>query len=334
MVSGLIALALLIFIHMPRKCLPIDYVDLQPRRRAALKRIAATYLQKCSAIPSAHPIFGRTPSVDKYDDCNNQKLMDFDELDQHMRVFETHTDQCVLPSIYMVARLDGRSFTRLTKEQHAFDAPFDERFRDAMIETTRHLMQCGFRVVFGYTQSDEISLLLHRDESAFQRKLRKLVSILAGEASAKFSLLLGDLGVFDCRICQLPSQELVRDYFRWRMEDAVRNALNAHCYWMLRKQGRSVGEATQRLEGMSVSGKNELLFEGGINFNDLPAWQKRGVGVCWEQIDKVGYNPVTQMSVLVQRQRLSTQLELPIKDDFARFLSALVTVAEETQHHA
>ena len=34
--------------------------------------------------------------------------MDFDELDRTMRVFETNSDQCVLPSIYMVARIDGQ----------------------------------------------------------------------------------------------------------------------------------------------------------------------------------------------------------------------------------
>ena len=250
--------------------------------------------------------------------------MDFDELDHRMRVFETNADQCVLPSIYMVARLDGRNFTRLIKERHSFAAPFDERLRDMMIETTRHFMQCGFRAVYGYTQSDEISLLLHREESAFQRKLRKLLSILAGEASAKFSVLLGDIGAFDCRISQLPSEELVLDYFRWRMEDAARNALNAHCYWMLRRQGRSVGAATHQLEGMSVADKNELLFANGINFNDLPAWQKRGVGVVWEFYFKEGFNPITQQAVTAQRQRLATHLDLPMKDDYARWLLGIL----------
>jgi tRNA(His) 5'-end guanylyltransferase len=48
----------------------------------------------------------------------------FDELDARMRVFETANDRCVLPGMYMVARLDGRGFTRLTKEVHAFNAPF------------------------------------------------------------------------------------------------------------------------------------------------------------------------------------------------------------------
>ncbi len=67
--------------------------------------------------------------------------MKFDELDTTMRVFETAHDHCVLPGIYIVARLDGRSFTRLTKDVCDFEAPFDERFRDMMAETTRHLME-------------------------------------------------------------------------------------------------------------------------------------------------------------------------------------------------
>ncbi|NJM39444.1 MAG: guanylyltransferase [Anaerolineae bacterium] len=251
--------------------------------------------------------------------------MDFDELDRHMRVFETNADACVLPSIYMVARVDGRSFTRLTKERHNFAAPFDERMRDLMVETTMHLMQCGFRAVYGYTQSDEISLLLHRDDATFQRKLRKVHSVLAGEASAKFSLLLGDLGCFDCRICQLPTLERVVDYFRWRMEDAGRNALNSHCYWLLRKQGSSVREATHRLEGLSVADKNELLFANSINFNDLPAWQKRGVGVYWEQFDKEGYNPITQQTVTTQRQRLLIQYDLPMRESYSQLIEKILS---------
>ena len=101
--------------------------------------------------------------------------MKFDELDDQMRVFETAHDLCVLPGLYMVARLDGRSFTRLTKEVHQFEAPFDARFRDMMLATAEHLMTgCGFNVVYGYTQSDEISLLFALEENSFQRKLRKL----------------------------------------------------------------------------------------------------------------------------------------------------------------
>lgn len=41
--------------------------------------------------------------------------MIFDELDRKMRVYETSADARVLPEIFMVARIDGRGFTRLTR---------------------------------------------------------------------------------------------------------------------------------------------------------------------------------------------------------------------------
>lgn len=253
--------------------------------------------------------------------------MKFDELDEKMRVFETAHDQCVLPEMFMVARIDGRSFTRLTKEVHKFESPFDVRFRDMMVATTEHLMGCGFRVAYGYTESDEISLLFHRDETSFGRKTRKFNSILAGEASAKFSLLLGDVAAFDCRICELPNAELVRDYFRWRNEDAHRNALNAHCYWALRKAGADADEASRRLLRLSVAEKNELLFSHGVNFNDVPNWQKRGIGLYWESYEKPAVNPKTGESVTTTRRRIKRDLELPMRDDYSAFVLGFVTQA-------
>lgn len=179
--------------------------------------------------------------------------MKFSELDNRLRVYETAHDFCVPPNIYMVARIDGRSFTRLTKEKQNFDRPFDVRFRDLMVETVKHLMDCGFQVIYGFTESDEISLLFDINTTVFSRKTRKYNSILAGEASAKFSVLLGEVGAFDCRISQLPRKQDVIDYFRWRSEDAHRNALNAHCYWMLRNKNYSANEATKEIEGKSVA---------------------------------------------------------------------------------
>ncbi len=250
--------------------------------------------------------------------------MKFDELDSKMRTFETADNACVLPEIYMVARIDGRSFTRLTKEIYHFASPFDETFRDYMTTTTAHLMDCGFRVLYGYTQSDEISLLFHLEESSFGRKIRKFNSILAGEASARFSLLLGGVASFDCRIIQLPNLNLVADYFRWRGEDAFRNALNAHCYWALRRHGKSVQAATNALYRLSIADKNELLFQNGINFNEQPSWQKRGVGLYWEVYEKEGHNPLTRESVKAFRRRIKVDLELPIKDDYGAFIENLL----------
>lgn len=252
--------------------------------------------------------------------------MKFDELDSKMRVYETAHDVYVLPGIYMVARIDGRGFTKLTKEVHQFEAPFDVRFRDFMIETVKHLMNCGFKVIYGYTESDEISLLFDLNESLFSRKHRKYNSILAGEASAKFSLLLGGLAAFDCRICELPNQKLVIDYFRWRNEDAYRNSLNAHCYWRLRKDNFTQSNATKRIEGMSIAEKNELLFSYNINFNDLPVWQKRGIGFYWEMVDKEGFNPKTNQQVISKRRQLKVDMELPMKDEYSKFISDIIEV--------
>ena len=205
--------------------------------------------------------------------------MKFDELDKQMRVYETAHDHRVIPGLWIAARLDGRGFTRLCREQIQFEAPFDERFRTIMTETTSHLMDCGFKVLYGYTQSDEISLLFDKNIDFFGRKTRKYDSILAGEDSAKFSLLLGEIAVFDCRLSQLPDRETVIDYFRWRAEDAHRNSLNSHCYWLLRKENMDAEKATQFLKGKTVAQKNELLYSRGVNYNDLPVWQKRGIGL-------------------------------------------------------
>jgi len=226
----------------------------------------------------------------------------------------------VLPGIYMVARIDARNFTRLTKEVHKFEAPYDDRVRDMMMKTVSHLMQCGFDARFGYTQSDENSLLFNRDETAFGRKLRKLISILAGEASACFSLLLGAHAVFDCRICQLPSLEHVVDYFRWRMEDAHRNALNSHCFWLLRRQVHSASDATTHLRGVSRAEKHELLFSSGINFNDLPTWQKRGLGCYWESVLRHGENTVTGEVTESEGRRLVVDLELPMGEAYDKLV--------------
>src|SRR5262249_22476976 len=129
----------------------------------------------------------------------------------------------------------------------------------------------------------------------------------------------------DCRISQLPNAELVRDYFRWRSEDAARNALNAHCYWAMRKEGRDVEEATSALRGLAVAEKNELLFRHGINFNDVPQWQKRGVGFYWESYEKEATNPKTGETVFATRRRIKRDLDLPMKDAYGDFVMQFAT---------
>ena len=174
-----------------------------------------------------------------------------------------------------------------------FQKPYDERFRDHLIATVEHLMECGFRTLFGYTQSDEISLLFDPADQSFGRNIRKWTSILAGEASGCFSARIGRPVAFDCRIIELLAPDLVVDYFRWRGEDARRNALNGWCYWTLREQGASATHATNRLKGLSLEQKDDVLLQRGVRFDALPAWQLHGIGVLREEYDKPSVNPIT-----------------------------------------
>lgn len=251
--------------------------------------------------------------------------MKFDDLDKKMREFETAHDRCIPTESYIIARIDGRSFTQLTKEKCDFERPFDVRFRDMMIETTKHLMNSGFKVIYGYTESDEISLLFDPGICAFGRKTRKYVSILAGEASAKFSLLLGALAAFDCRIIEIPDKRVVVDYFRWRNEDAHRNAMNAHCYWMLRKENLPKNEAILFIEKKTLVEKKELLLSRGINFDEIADWQKYGIGLYWGVEEKKGFNPKDQIEVVTKRNVIKVDLDLPKSDKYGDLVMRLLS---------
>lgn len=250
--------------------------------------------------------------------------MKFDDLDRELRRYETAHDMIVPARVFMVARLDGRGFTRLTKETLDLEAPFDAGFHAMMVATTEHLMDCGFRVIYGYTESDEISLMLHPAETAFERKLRKFNSILAGEASAAFSVQLGRPAAFDCRISQLPTVATVVDYFRWRQEDSRRNSLSAYCYWRLREAGRDPRRASRELDGLSKGEKQALLRDLGTDFGKVPAWHRLGTGLTWERYEKQGIDPRTGQATVAERRRLKVDEELPEGKEYGSMITRLV----------
>lgn len=246
--------------------------------------------------------------------------MHFKDFDNMMRQYEESLDQYILPDMYIVARLDGRSFSKYTKRKK-FQKPFDETFRDMMVKTTKDLMEnSGFRIVYGYTESDEISLLFHPDDSTFNRKTRKINTTLAGQASAFFSLLAGEVVTFDCRVIPLPNMERVADYFAWRQEDAHRNSLNGWCYWTLRSQGFSKRKATFMLSNKTVAYKNELLFQKGINYNTIPEWQKRGIGLYFKDVERKGYNPITGEESTTTRKVLFEDYSIPYGNEYREYI--------------
>ena len=243
--------------------------------------------------------------------------MDHDEFESRMRRLECFHDLRMLPGTWPVIRVDGKGFSKFTQDR--YEKPFDERLSTVMAQTAEALLvQLGG--IYAYTESDEISVLLPRDWDLYDRVVEKAVSISAGIASAAFTFAGGEIAIFDSRIWLGASFDVVVDYFRWRQSDAARCSLNGWCYWTLRKQGQSVEEATRRLSKRTISEKNELLFAHGINFNDVPAWQRRGVGLYWEEYEKIGRDPIRKIDVPTLRRRVKVDRELPMKEEYDLFL--------------
>lgn len=244
-----------------------------------------------------------------------------EEFEARMRAMECFHSLRLLPGAWPIVRVDGRSFSRFTESR--FEKPFDARFREMMVTTATALLE-EMDGIYAYTESDEISVLFPSEWDFFDRELEKIVSLSAGIASAAFTLACGERAHFDSRVLLAVGEDTVCDYFRWRQSDAARCALNGWCYWTLRKSGCSVQEATEALEGSSTGDKNELLFQHGINFNDLPLWQRRGTGIHWETYEKEGYNPLRAEKVVAIRRRIRVEPALPMKEEYTQFLQRLL----------
>jgi len=74
----------------------------------------------------------------------------------------------------------------------------------------------------------------------------------------------------------------------------------------------------------TVADKNELLFTHGINFNDLPNWQKRGAGLYWVKTEKIGYNPKDNTETKAERYEIYTDLDLPMGDEYSNFIEWII----------
>lgn len=205
-----------------------------------------------------------------------------DDFGDRMKRYEAvETERCFIPLLPIYARIDGRCFSAFTR---GLDRPFDVRITRAMIETAKFLVEQTHARI-GYTQSDEISLVWLQErydsETFFGGKIQKLTSVLASLATAKFQhvcledAVLADrvrrqIPVFDCRVFQLPNRTEAANAFLWREKDATKNAISmaARHYYPHRQ-----------LHGQSSSAMQEMIFQKGQNFNDYPAFFKRGTFV-------------------------------------------------------
>lgn len=206
-------------------------------------------------------------------------------LGDRMKNYEGQTTGIkLIPLLPIICRLDGKSFSKFTK---SLKKPYDERLSKLMIETTKYLVK-ETNANCGYTQSDEISLLYYNDDynssTYFNGKFFKIITDLSAMASVFFNKKLNEyipekknqMPRFDCRAFNVPNLDEAVNSFVWREQDATRNSISmaAQAYYPHNK-----------LMNKGCSEQQNMLFEKGINWNNYPAFFKRGTYIQRKRVE-------------------------------------------------
>ena len=255
-----------------------------------------------------------------------------DSLGDRMKTYEAVTRDYLMLGCPKVIRLDmraGHTFTR------GFDIPYDEVFSQSMIAATKALCEQVTGVVMGYTQSDEISLVINdvteRGEVScfFEGNISKITSISASICTLAFNKKYAELvaelpedkaekykknvwtAQFDSRTYCLPNVMEVHNYILWRQQDATRNSI------------QMAGHANFSQSELDKKNVNEiqdmLMLQKGINWNDYPVKFKRGCVVLKEQYEKDVEVPNRGLITGVKRKRW-VEAEIPILTQDLEFI--------------
>lgn len=257
-----------------------------------------------------------------------------DELGIRMKGYESRNQYYLQRKIPVAIRIDGRAFHTFTR---GFDKPFDHILMKTMQETMKYLYENISGCVLGYTQSDEITLILQDyatidTDAWFGYRTDKLCSIAASMATLYFNreferLYLEELGywgpealdtpeyilahdlarkkgaMFDARCFNVPREE-VTNLIYWRQLDATRNSI------------QMVGQANfshQELMNKSCNMIQNMLHEQkGINWNDFSPAEKRG-SCCIKQevVEDIVLNDGNIVPA-VRRSKWVIDLDIPI----------------------
>ena len=194
--------------------------------------------------------------------------------------------QHLIPNLPICIRVDGKAFHSWCRW---LERPFDARLQRVMDDVTAKLVDMADAVI-GYTQSDEISLILWNygapnSDTYFHGRRDKLVSVIASAATWYFQRALatvpagyipervGKPAFFDCRVWNVPSPQEAVNYLIWREQDATRNSISmaAQAYY-----------SPKQLHGKNGKEMQEMLYQHGINWNDYPPRFKRGA--YWKRL--------------------------------------------------
>lgn len=262
-----------------------------------------------------------------------------DSLGDRMKEFYENRSKHYLPRrVPVIIRLDGKAFHTFTK---GFKRPYDEILHNTMNSTMKYLCENIQGCKLGYTQSDEITLLLTDYDTVttdawFGYGMQKVCSVAASMATMVFNKHLRELtdnylrsdewvnhyweedvkeyahilkkaiekgAMFDARCFSIPKDE-VTNCFIWRQQDATRNAIQmlGQCNFSHKElQGKSCNDI-----------QDMLMLQKGINFNDMPTEFKRGVCCIKEEY------PIADLSIYsgpiepITRSRWVLDKEIPI----------------------
>lgn len=249
--------------------------------------------------------------------------MAHDELGDRMKDYESVPRIGLTKRTPVILRVDGKAFHTFTK---GMTRPYDEKFNRCMWAAAAYMCKNIQGAKLAYVQSDEISILITdwetlKTEGWYGYEVQKMASVSASMAATSFLaqyvheftddvIEVKKLPAFDSRVFNLPKEE-VANYFIWRQQDATRNSIQS-----LAQSNFSHKE----LHGLSCNELQELLFQKkGLNWNDCPVKQKRGVCVV-----KTSYNvqtktglfgstdPAEQYSEYVRRLKWVPDEEIPI----------------------
>lgn len=182
--------------------------------------------------------------------------------------------EIMIPTLPVIIRLDGNNFHNWTK---GLKRPFDENLTQLMIDTTKRLVE-ETNAIVGYTQSDEITLILYsadRDSLIYhngkkQKILSKLTGVCVNYFNERRKELLPEhnkLANFDCRIYQTPTLHDACLQLLWRENDATKNSIFSLANSLY---------SSKELHGLNGNQQQDKMMEKEVNWNDLPARLKRG----------------------------------------------------------
>jgi tRNA(His) guanylyltransferase len=204
------------------------------------------------------------------------------------------------PTLPLMARLDGRSFSVFTR---GLKRPFDERLSLLMVDTCRHLVG-EMHAALGYTQSDEITLFwpvpaIAKDtgkpgEFLFGGKFQKLTSTLAAVATAFFVTELpkripekaGTLPSFDCRVWSVTLEEAFESCV-WRQDDAIKNSISMAaqaCFPHAQLTGKGSEQKKALLREIGKPWESEPVF---FQMGTFVRRESRLVELTAEQLEKI-----------------------------------------------